>query len=326
MKKIILLTGLILSASILPAQEKDSRIFIHPGRETFVYFPSDSLQSDYTVTFFLPEERVPLSRNYPVIVVLGLTPKQAQEVAVLTKKAQSIVIGINFEEKDYVQKSAQISRFLSYELLPYVDTNYWTLTGPENRILAAYGKGAAKIALQVAQNQNLFGALALFSPADVWEDAAVPSVRTLVTGTQAELANTQQAFEKSGKKYGPDFALRYTPENRPWFQGIDAAYLRAPAQEVEIKRLQAALSARTLPLSGGQESLLRVWAVLNNKTFFHYIPLDLRLSPPYLSWNPQRGALSVISGAVPATVKIHPVVDKPAFTVKIKLKKQEKGV
>lgn len=321
MKKILLLLSLLACVCNSWAQEADSRIFTHPGRETFVYFPSQELGPTNTVTFFLPEKSVPLTQSYPVIVVLGLVPKQAQEVAQFQQEHRAIVVGINFEEKDYATRATQIERFLMRELLPYVDTNYLTKTGPENRILAVQRKSAARIALRVTQNPNLFGGVALFSPGDVWNDVDVPNVRTLVVGTQPELALAQETLEQYGKTYGPDFALRYNRANELWFRGIDASYLWADKAQTQVKYARADVSLNKVSLAQPQDVFLRIWVVLANNSLFHYVPSQLRMSPPYLTWNPLRGALQSVSGAVPGTVRVRNVVDKPAFAVKVRLKK-----
>lgn len=321
MRKFLLLTSLFACVCNAWAQEVDSRIFTHPGRETFVYFPSQELGPTNTVTFFLPEKSVPLSQSYPVIVALGVVPKQAQEVAKFQQDHPAIVVGINFEEKDYATRAAQIERFLMRELLPYVDTNYLTKTGPENRILAVQGKSAARIALHVTQNPNLFGSVALFSPADVWNDSDVPPVRTLVVGTQPELALAQETLEQYGKTYGPDFALRYYTPNGAWFNGIDTSYLWATRAQTQVKYARADVSLNKVSLAQPQDVFLRIWVVLANNSLFHYVPARLRISPPYLAWDPLRGVLKVVSGAVPGTVRVHNVVDKPEFAVKVRLKK-----
>lgn len=323
MKKLFLLFTLFSCAAVLFAQE-DSRIFIHPGRETFVYFPSSALGNTNTVTFFLPEDFVPLSKNYPLVVMLGVVSKQAELVAQFQQKNPAIVVGINFEEKDYTKRAAQIKQFLTKELLPYVDTNYLTKTGPENRILAVQGESAAKIALDVAQNPNLFGAVALIKPGNVWQtQQKMPSVRMLVVGLQEELALAQKKLESRGKSYGPDFALRYADENKGWFSQVDTSYLWALPEQVQIKYAKADVSNDVISLSStqAQETALRVWVILRNNLVFHYVPTSLRISPPVLSWQPDRGVLKVLSGAAPATVRVRSFVDNPAFSVKIKLKK-----
>lgn len=320
MKKWIFLLVCCWCTLTLFAQE-ESRLIINPGRETFVHFPSASLGNRYTVTFFLPEPRVPLAKNYPVIVMLGLTPKHAARVADFQQKNKALVVGINFTEDDYATYADEIVTFLSRELLPYVDTNYWTQTGPEHRLLVANGKGAARIALRVTQNPQLYGGLFLADTQDVWEEKLLPAVRTLVVGEQSELALAQMMFEMAGKQYGPDFALRYyTQEGEDW-SVFNPAYLWAPAGEVQLQSVRVALSARKLALKDDGVVSLRAWALLANGDLFHYVPVQLRFSPPYLRWNPLLGTLRVIPGAAAGTVRVRSGVDKPAFSTKIKLKK-----
>ena len=322
MKKCFLFFVLFVCSSVLFAEE-EIFMFIHPGRETIVNFPSASLGNTYTVSFFLPEKAVPLSKNYPVIVMLGLVPKDdADAVGEYQKNNPAIVVGINFTEEDYAQKPTQIENFLYRELFPYLDTNYLTKTGPKNRILAVRGEAAARIALHTTAHPEIFGALALINPGEVWKQGLLPNVRTLVVGTQEELAQTQSALERGGKVYGPDFAMRYAPQGNVWFDGVDSEYLWAPVSAVAVKYVKADVSRKTISLAQKEEVALRVWAVLNNDGLFHYVPPILRVSPPFLSWKPEEGILQVVSGASAGKVKIGNVVDKPAFTVKIKLKKQ----
>ena len=322
MKKWFLLFLLAVCSSVLLAEE-ETFMFIHPGRETIVNFPSASLGNTYTVSFFLPEKAVPRNKNYPVVVMLGLVPKDdAEAVAEYQKNHSVIVVGINFTEKDYAEKPTQIENFLYRELFPYLDTNYLTKTGPENRILAVRGEAAAQIALRTIEHPEVFGALALMNPGNVWAQGILPKVRTLVIGTQEELAQTQSALERGGKVYGPDFAMRYAKQGNAWFDGVDTEYLWAPAGEVAVKYLKADVLRKTISLAQKEEVALRVWAVLNNDGLFHYVPPTLRVSPPFLFWKPEEGVLQVVSGATAGKVRISNVVDKPAFTVKIKLKKQ----
>ncbi len=320
MKKIIGLLVFLLSWNVLCAQE-ESRLIINPGRETFVHFPSATLQDRYTVTFFLPEKAVPLKKSYPVIVMLGVSPQQAEQVQKFQEQHKALVVGINFNAKDYEQYGDKIVSFLSRELLSYVDTNYWTKTGPENRILVAEGKEAARVALRVVQNPQLYGALALVNPAYSWKDGLVPPVRTLVVGEQHDLALAQFVFEQAGKEYGPDFALRYALPVQDLFT-INVSYLWALKQDVALSRLKVALSDNKIHVKIPQSVFLRTWAILADGSLFDYIPLQLRFSPPYLSWEPFTGELQIISGAVPGTVRIRNGVDKMPFSVKIKLKKQ----
>ena len=97
MKKIILWMLLFAGCGNLFAQAEESRLIINPGRETFVHFPSTVLGNAYTVTFFLPERAVPLHSSYPVLVMLGLTPKHAELVKNFQQQNKVLVVGVNLQ-------------------------------------------------------------------------------------------------------------------------------------------------------------------------------------------------------------------------------------
>lgn len=322
MRKIYLALACVFIASLCSAQE-DERMIINPGRETFIHFPSAALGNKYTVTVFLPEKSVPLSAYYPVVYLLGAGPKQAQEAQAFLEKHKAVVVGINFEEADY-QDGNRIAEFISRELMPYIDTNYLTLTRPENRVIAARGKSAAAVAMELFAKPNLFGGLSLASSADAVENINLPSgaARVFVTGTQSELAFAQQKLEALGLPYGKGFALAYAGDAAGWFDGLPLDYFFAPADKAALRRLKARTDASSLPLGSEDTVSLTVTAVLKNGRTFAYVPVSLRVSPPYLDWDAARGELSVRSGAEAGTVQIRGGVDKTVFTAKIKLKKQ----
>lgn len=310
-------------ASAALAQEEE-RLLINPGRETFIHFPTASLGNKYTLTVFLPEPYIPLKGRYPLAVLLGAGPKQAQEAAAFLEKNKMIVAAVNFEEADYASRAEDIQRFLSRELMPYLETNYPVLPGAENRIIAARGENGAKAALRVLAVPGLFGGVSLASPGGAWTEIPLPQrpLRAFVTGTQGELALAQRTLENAGFAFGPDFALEYQKENASWFGALAADYLFAPRADLQLTRFSAGTDVKMLALSSDESAVLRVLAYLKNGLAYDYVPARLRMSPPYLNWNAEKGILTVLPGAESGTVKIRPVVDKPSFTVKIKLKKQ----
>ena len=304
--------------------QEEGMMIINPGRETFVHFPSAVLGNRYTLTVFLPEKSVPLSQRYPVVYVLGAGPQQAQEAQDFVEKNRVLAVGVDFKEEDY-QNREQIIEFISRELIPYIDTNYLTFADSAHRAIAARGKEAALTALALLAKPHLFGAVALAGGADAIEQFQLPlsgTPRIFVTGRQSELALAQQKLEQAGLEYGKNFALAYASAAAGLFEGMDWNYLSAPQQDVSLRRLKAQTDKRALPLDSDEKTLLTVTAQLNNRASFAYIPVSLRISPPYLNWNPARGELTPVAGAEPGTVKISGGVDKKAFSVKIKLKKQ----
>lgn len=322
MKKILAFTLFLLGGNFLLAQGNTELMIINPGRETFAHFPSATLGNKYNLTIFLPEEFVPLKGRYPLAVVLGMGAEESETAEAFLQTDKMIVAGVNFTEKDY-NEPEKIARFVSKELLPYLETNYPVLSGEKNRVIVAQGKGGARVALMLASTPKTFGGVGLLSPSDVLAEKALPtsgSARILVAGTQAELAVSQRVFEENGWAYGPDFALLEKSKNNFWAL-LKKDYLFAPVQEVTLKTLKAQLEKKTLSVSLQESVHLQISAHLKNGRSFTYVPAGLRMSPPYLTWQPNLGILSAISGAELGTVKIRSEQLNPGFSVKLKLKK-----
>lgn len=322
MKKLIFSSVfLLLGAPALFAQNEEIMI-IKSGRETFAHFPSAVIGNRHTLTVFLPEPFVPLKGTYPLAVLLGAGPKQAAEAEAFMKQNKMIVAAVDFQDGDYADEQT-VTRFVTRELLPYLETNYPVLSGAENRVIAARGAAGAKMALTLLNAPEAFGGVALASPENVWETTPLPKkpFRAFVTGTQEELARAQQALEAAGLNYGTGFALEYARAESAWFGALPAGYFFAPQNEVALTRFSVQTSEKELALDSGEEAFVRILAHLKNGLTYDYVPSALRVSPVYLYWNAQRGALTVLSGAEAGTVKIRPVVDKPSFLLKIKLKK-----
>ena len=253
MKKIYLTIICLFFASFGVAQEEI--MIINPGRETFVHFPSSVLGNQYTLTVFLPEDAVPLSKRYPVVYLLGAGPRDAYQAQQFLDKNKVLVVGIDFEKDDY-QKQAKIVEFIARELIPYIDTNYLTYTDASHRVIAAQGKEAALTALELFAKPNLFGGMSLACSGDAMEQFKLPlsgRPRVFVTGNQAELALAQEKLEAAGLIYGSGFALAYTEEAWNLFDGLDWAYLSAPSNELTLRRLKARTDQRTLKLESEEK-------------------------------------------------------------------------
>ncbi len=327
MKKIFLLIALLCSFSCLQAQRptEESRLFIHPYREVFVNFPNQSLGTGVRLTVFLPEEKIPLSKSYPLVVFLGFSREEMEAGEHFAQTHQVIVASIGFEEwlKPEVKNSPTISKFVRQELIPYLETNYPILWGEENRTLTARGIVETESLWDILQYPHLFSKAALQTPGvdfPVSKEMA-GSLRFYVRGNQAELAAAQQALEAAGFTYGPDFALRYAQPQQEGFSAIDFDYLTTSSAKSAVKRLEAFTQASQLPLQPNMTTGLRVVAWLKNGQWYDYIPETLKFSPPYLAWDATQGMIRILPGAAAGTVKIRSAVDKSPFSIKIKLKK-----
>ncbi len=324
MKKQILALLLLLAPWLTQAQEREPLLLINPGRETIDNITSDALPGK-TVTFFLPEESVPLKGRYPVVYVLGASPKDASRAAEFMELApqKALLVGVDIAPEDLAD-AARLVHFFTRELVPYVDTNYSTLADARHRAVAARGTegGLAAYALMY---QRLLFSKALLADMDpsLLNAAALPrDLRLLALGDREALASLQSKLEASHFSYGRNFVLR-EGEAAPLLAEIPMDYWFSPEEKTSVKKLQAAVFPAKLPVTGGK-ARLSVTARLYNGRVYDFYPAVLRMSPPFLDWTAVSGTLSVISGAEPGKVKIRGGAEENGLSAKITLKKQYK--
>lgn len=319
MKKILFLLVVFLS---LPAFCGEPLMLINPSRETFINFPSAVLDMDKTVTVFLPEKTVPLKGRYPVVYLLGAIPKDAPAAEALLAASQrkALLVGVNFEESDYAHLD-KIVRFMTRELIPYINVNYSVFDDPSSRAVVSGGEAAAKVTAALLAQKDLFGRAVILNggepPASL--DASAESLRVILAGERPQVFAWQQVFERKGLAYGPEFVTKLGVSRL--LEAVNLDYLFAPSEELILKKLRGDLFPRVLVIGGEETVSLSVSAVLANAMTFDYLPSLLKISPMYLDWNGKDGILSVIPGALPGKVKISVLAGKTGFSGKIKLKK-----
>lgn len=320
MKKLLALTVLLFS---LPAFCGEPLMLINPSRETFINFPSAVLGNDKTVTVFLPEPAVPLRGKYPVVYLLGAGPKDAAaaQARLEASARKAILVGVNFDEKDLAD-TAKITAFFSRELVPYIDTNYPTVDDPSSRAVSSRGAAGAKALAALLARKNLFARAVIVDGGETPVSLAGSdrALRVLVAGKRSQAVVWQKTLEDMGLSYGPGFVTALGGDEN-LFSSLNLDYLFAPAQELAVKKLKGTVSPSVLYLEGEDKAKLSVSAQLANAMTFDYVPLSVRLSPPYLDWNAAAGELAPIPGAAAGKVKIGVFVDKKAFNGKIRLKK-----
>ncbi len=321
MKKLFLL---LLSFLPIGALAEEPLLLINPARETFLNFPSAILPNK-TVTVFLPEPTVPLHRAYPVIYILGAIAKDAAAAQeVITRAEQkAILVGINTTEKD-LQDPAKLANFFVQELVPYIEANYPTLPSSALRAVVAQGKEGLQAAAVLLAQRNLFARAVLVHTGTqpVALSGIDPQLRIWIEGTRSEIVPLQQTLEELGRRYGPDFVTHLAePTDQAVWQAIEPDYLFAPVEQVRVNKIKGYLLGISLPLEAQAAQPITWKARLANKMLVDLIPLSLRITPPYLSWDALTGQVSVVSGAVPGKVKISVSVDKITWKGKISLKK-----
>lgn len=324
MKKyvVILCSCLMAVSAFAQFQTAEPLLLINPGRETFINFPSNTLPGK-TVTFFLPEEKVPLKGRYPVVYVLGAIPKDAQAAAQFIGRAEPkpLVVGINLTPEDLAD-AARVTRFFTQELIPYVDTNYSTLADASHRALIAAGTEGGVASFSLLYRHLLFSkALLLQADPALLNAMALPrDLRLIAVGERDSLAAFQALLEKARFRYGEHFVLREGEEEKP-FEENPFAYWFADKKKVSIKKLDWNISPRKFALSSSGAKV-DIEARLKNGEKYNFYPPSLLISPPVLEWNAQTGKLSAISGAEPGRVKLTVKTPLKDFSAKITLKKQ----
>lgn len=326
MKKIIVLVGLVslFSSAWAQAKTEESRMFIHPFKEVFVNFPSQQLGVGVRLTVFLPEEKIPLVKSYPLVVFLGIPRSQVDLAKEIAVKENVLLALVSWEEwADFSKTAQEVGIFIQRELMPYLETNYPVKNGGAFRTLAANGARETQAVLEQLGHMEEIKSVVFVNPGvfEISADTPLQTIRFYVVGNQEELAYAQERLENAGLTYGPHFAMHYAKPNQNLLQALNFNYLNTLADQLEIMRLDAFTQKDSLLATGGAFTKLRVAAQLKNKYWFDYVPQTVRFSPPYLIWDAPQGTVEVVSGAHPGSVKIQSGVDKLKFSTKIKLKK-----
>lgn len=320
MKKLLIFVLLLLSSFTFAAEPL---MLIKPFRETILHFPSAFLtKENLVVTVFLPEASVPLTQKYPTVYMLGVGSEQAKQIKKLqdsyTQKV--LLVGVSLGENASAE-TEQIAAFIARELVPYITANYLTIDNPIFRALALSGHDKAQLAAELLKKKDLFSRFIFAVPGEkpVSIAGANAQLRSLLVGTRKELLTWQETLEDMSYTYGTNFVTKITEEAKIE-EILDLDYLFSQEKAVRIKKLTGALFPKTVSLQEGSAHL-SLKAVLNNGSVFDYIPLSVRMSPPYLAWNGVSGELSPVSGAEAGKVKLSVSVDNVSFSTKIQLKK-----
>lgn len=143
-------------------------------------------------------------------------------------------------------RSADYFRFLLEELMPFVDSRYRTLRGPEHTaVIGSSLGGLAALDLGLAHPER-FGLVGCVSPAVWWADTAI--VRRVRAGAKAplrvwvDIGTEESTGDSTGRKVWLDHArfLRDALVQKGWREGADLHY-----EEVEgARHNEAAWAAR----------------------------------------------------------------------------------
>ncbi len=337
MKKLKLFLSLMLLAVFVSAQtrivpasmEGDMRIFNKEGEDVIVYFPSQYLKYEPKINIVFPKDYDKAERRFCSVYVINKEemPREAVYKELGEDAAERcLYVNVRFNA---IPSSAELEGFLSRELLPYIEVNYKTENQEEYRILLAGEGYSASVLNALPGLGNYFGNFALSfyvntaMPVDLEGISKNISVWSL--GSKGNMIRLQSLLEKNGLKFFDNFA----------YLTVDNSGSKAPSLG-EIFNLGYFLDkGKIVPLkakgvfgvkSAGATSEERFGFKLEikGKRSFkaEYIPSSLKIAPPFLSWDFEKGLMNVIYGAQAGKVKVTGMAgDAVSFDASFKISK-----
>jgi predicted alpha/beta superfamily hydrolase len=164
--------------------------------ERHTAFASKILDKPRNLTVFLPPGYTESNKRYPVLYMhdgqnlfdpaTGFAGQEwhmdetASRLIAEGKLPPLIIVGIwntSARMQEYTNgaagKSAAYGRMIIEELMPFIDSKYRTLTGPQNTGLGGSSLGGLVTMAIALEYPNVFGKLAIVSPSVWWENQAI---------------------------------------------------------------------------------------------------------------------------------------------------------
>ena len=309
-----MLTAVLASAQvrIAPASEEgDMRIFNKEGEDVIVYFPSEFLKYEPKINVVFPKGYDKAEERFCSVYVAN---KEEMPRETLYKEFGSaaaercVYVNIRFNS---IPSSSELEGFLTRELLPYIEVNYRVENQEEYKILLAGEGYSASVLNALPGLSNYFANFAL----SFYVNTAMPDnldginnkISLWALGSKGNMIRLQGALEKNGLDFFDNFAY-LTVDNSgnkaPSFKEIfNLGYF---LDKSEILPLKAKGVFGVKSASATSEERFGFKLDVKGKKDFkaEYIPSSLKIAPPFLSWDFEKGLMNVIYGALPGKVKV----------------------
>jgi predicted alpha/beta superfamily hydrolase len=334
---------------------------IKGNMETYTDFYSPSLGGTRTVHVLLPEGYNSSDQSYPTLYMLDgqnlFSPKSSpygkcwhvpEILSTLyatgkMKKVVLVAIDAGAERmKDYTPfigidrdgaggGAEAYSKFLSRDLVLFMETNYRLLRGPENRAIAGSSLGGIMALYLMSKHPDMFSMAIAMSPAIGWnpqgvsdmiknakfsKDARIWMDTGMLEGDYADgvmseplmFARLETQMLSSGLVYGKNL-LAYMDADGIHDEGAWGRRLPMPLrwmfgkEDMAVRSIDAQTSASALGITKPSPSTLIFRGRIKFKGGIEadYIPPQAKAAPPYLTWD---GAFLLASGAEPVSVKL----------------------
>lgn len=305
--------ALAQSVSIVPFHlREDMQIFPHEGEDVILYFPSVYLPYKTKINVVFPKDYDTKNGRFCSVYTLGSgeMPKNAVKEFFPQEYADKCVF-VNIRLNN-IPSGDILEKFLSKELLPYIETNYKIEEASSFKTLMSGEKYSSAVLEVMPALSNYFGNFAglFYHSTAVPEDLAgiSPEVSVFEAGSVENIARLQALFEQSGLKFYKNFAFKILntessklPDLKTVFD-FDYIFNKNLCKPVKAKAVFSADRA-----SSTSEEPVSFWLTVKSKKNcgeLNYIPSNFKTAPPFLSWDYDDVSFKVIYGAQPGKVKI----------------------
>lgn len=337
MRKLKLFLSFMFLAVIVSAQvrivpvstEGDMRIFNKEGEDVIVYFPSEYLKYEPKINVVFPKDYDTAETRFCSVYVINKEelPREALYKEFGNSAAERcLYINVRFNA---IPSSAELEGFLTRELLPYIEVNYKAENQEEYRILLTGEGYSASVLNALPGLGNYFGNFAL----SFYVNTAMPgnleginkNISLWALGSKGNMIRLQSVLEGNGLKFFDNFAY-LTVDNsgnkEPSFKDIfNLGYFLDKAKILPLKA-KGVFGVKSASATSEERFGFKL-EVKGKKNFkAEYIPSSLKIAPPFLSWDFDKGLMNVIFGAQPGKVKVTGMAgDAVSFDASFKISK-----
>lgn len=285
-------------------------IFVKDGEEVITNFPSANLTVAPKIHIVFPFEN---TGRYPSIYIIS--PEELDKAKI--QKMYPDFFGKYFFITVMLEEGENnFSKFLTSELLPYIEVNYFVHSNAEERTLVV--KNSFAIAY-LADLENISAylknaALGFDYSSPLPEISAVDGLNLFAEGPVDNMAALHASLAKQNLVYLKDFAYDIIADGTKHFDNLEFLFNKDVRK---ISKITSYQQFKTLDLNKDFSSLF--WLNLKSKDGYTlaYIPQDVRIAPPLLNWNKEQATFNIIPGASVGQIKID---GKTEFGKKFKAK------
>ena len=277
----------------------EMRIFVKDGEEVITNFPSENLTTTPKIHIVFPMGKE--QNRYPSIYIVSEEEldKAAVEKLYPAFYGKYYFVTIRLEEGEN-----KFSQFLTSELLPYMEINYFVSSATQDRTFVAKNSFALAY-LADLKNISAYlknAALGFDYSSPLPKIEAVSGLNLWAEGPVDNMAALHAILAAQNLVYLKDFAYNISKENTTQnFANLEFLFNKEGRKIAKVMPYQ---QFKELDLNKDFASLF--WLNLKSRSGYSlaYVPQDLRIAPPFLNWNKEQATFNIISGATVGKIKV----------------------